>query len=184
MKIKQPAFEPALIPEGAYLGNPPVPSQDVLTVAVYRTLLARDDANAAAIRTIAAVLMEQRQEIMEAVPCTREPSAFTIRQAVLPARACRLCRPDTDSGPDGRILDLGTQALDAKPAEECGGSIQQPGSDADGVGARSEFAALLGGYLARSLSNSCGGRARSRCRQAVGGLFQLFFDPFCRLHWM
>jgi hypothetical protein len=50
------------------LGNPPVPSQDLPTVAVHRTLLARDGTNEAAIRTITRVLMEQRQEIMEEVP--------------------------------------------------------------------------------------------------------------------
>ena len=44
MKIKQPAFNPAVIPEGAYLGNPPVPDRDLPTVAVHRTLLALDSA--------------------------------------------------------------------------------------------------------------------------------------------
>jgi len=44
MKIKHPAFNPALIPEGAYLGNPPVPDRDLPTVAVHRTLLALDSA--------------------------------------------------------------------------------------------------------------------------------------------
>jgi len=68
MKIKQPAFNPSLIPEGAYLGSPPVPDRDLPTVAVHRTLLARVDANEAAIRTITGVLMEQRQEIMEEIP--------------------------------------------------------------------------------------------------------------------
>jgi uncharacterized protein len=68
MKIKHPAFEPAVIPEGAYLGNPPVPAQDLPTVLVHRTLLARDSANAAAIRAITEVLMERRQEIMQEIP--------------------------------------------------------------------------------------------------------------------
>lgn len=67
MKIKQPAFEPAMIPQGAYLGNPPVPAENLATVAVHRTLLARDDANESTIRTITAVLMERRQEIMEEI---------------------------------------------------------------------------------------------------------------------
>ncbi len=68
MKIKQPAFEPARIPEGAYLGNPPVPAQDLPTVAVQRTLLARDSVNEAAIRAVTGVLMERRQGIMEEIP--------------------------------------------------------------------------------------------------------------------
>jgi uncharacterized protein len=38
MRIKYPAFGAALIPEGAYLGDPPVPAQDFPTVAVQRTL--------------------------------------------------------------------------------------------------------------------------------------------------
>jgi TRAP transporter TAXI family solute receptor len=68
MKIKHPAFNPALIPEGAYLGNPPVPDRDLPTVAVHRTLLALDSANADAIRAITGVLMERRQEMMQEVP--------------------------------------------------------------------------------------------------------------------
>jgi uncharacterized protein len=68
MKIKHPAFEAALIPVGAYLGNPPVPAQDFPTVAVQRTLLARDSASVAAIRAVTEVLIERRQEIMEEIP--------------------------------------------------------------------------------------------------------------------
>lgn len=68
MKIKYPAFEPALIPEGAYLGNPPVPAEDLPTVAVHRTLLAADAANQLAIRAITGVLMERRQEIVQQIP--------------------------------------------------------------------------------------------------------------------
>src|SRR6201996_9631181 len=68
MKIKYPAFEAALIPIGAYLGNPPIPAQDFPTVAVHRTLLARDDANAAAIRAVTGVLIERRQELIRGVP--------------------------------------------------------------------------------------------------------------------
>src|SRR3984957_13112708 len=68
MKIKHPSFEAAIIPVGAYLGNPPVPAQDVPTVAVQRTLLARDSANAAAIRAVTGTLIERRQEIMQEIP--------------------------------------------------------------------------------------------------------------------
>jgi TRAP transporter TAXI family solute receptor len=68
MKIKYPAFEASLIPVGAYLGNPPVPTQDFPTVAVHRTLLARDSASVKAIRAITQVLIERRQEMMEEIP--------------------------------------------------------------------------------------------------------------------
>jgi uncharacterized protein len=68
MKIKNSAFEPALIPQGAYLGTPPIPAQDLPTVAVERTLLARDSANEAALRAITETLIDRRQEIMQEIP--------------------------------------------------------------------------------------------------------------------
>jgi uncharacterized protein len=68
MRITNPAFEAFVLPVGAYSGNPAIPSQDFPTIAVNRTLLARDDANAAAIRAITEVLIERRQEIMHEIP--------------------------------------------------------------------------------------------------------------------
>jgi len=68
MKIKYPAFDPSVIPQGAYLGNPPVPAQDLPTVAVNRTLVARETANETAVRGITQVLMERREEIMQQIP--------------------------------------------------------------------------------------------------------------------
>jgi hypothetical protein len=68
MKIKYPAFQPALIPVGAYLGNPPIPAQDFPTVSIQRTLLASDRANIAAIRAVTEALVERRQEMMEEIP--------------------------------------------------------------------------------------------------------------------
>jgi uncharacterized protein len=68
MRITHPAFEAFVLPVGAYSGNPAIPSQDFPTIAVNRTLLARDDANAAAIRAITGVLIERRQEIMHEIP--------------------------------------------------------------------------------------------------------------------
>jgi uncharacterized protein len=67
IKIKQPAFEPALIPEGAYSGSPAIPAQDLATVAVHRTLVARNDTNEDSIRAVTEVLIEQRQEIMQEI---------------------------------------------------------------------------------------------------------------------
>ncbi len=68
MKIKYPAFQAALLPVGAYLGNPPVPAQDIPTVSIHRTLLARDTASPAAVRAITATLLERRQELMQEIP--------------------------------------------------------------------------------------------------------------------
>jgi len=89
MKIKQPAFESAMIPEGAYLGSPPVPAQNLPTVAVHRTLLARDNANAAAVRAITGVLIERRQEIMQEIP-----EQFTEVRLLL----AQVRRPETQAG--------------------------------------------------------------------------------------
>jgi hypothetical protein len=68
MRINNSAFEPAVIPEGAYRGTPAVPPLALPTVAVHRTLLARDTANEAAVRAITEVLMERRQEMMQEIP--------------------------------------------------------------------------------------------------------------------
>jgi hypothetical protein len=50
------------------LGNPPVPTQDIPTVAVHRTLLARDGASVAAVRAVTEVLIERRQEMLQEIP--------------------------------------------------------------------------------------------------------------------
>jgi TRAP transporter TAXI family solute receptor len=92
MKIKYPALEAALIPVGAYLGNPPVPAQDVPTVAVQRTLLARDSANAAAVRAVTEALIERRQEIMQEIPATMTEVRLLLVQTRRPA-------PQTGLGP-------------------------------------------------------------------------------------
>lgn len=68
MKIKYPAFEPATIPEGAYKGNPPVPDNNLPTVAVERILLANKNVNMQVIREITAILDERRQQIADAIP--------------------------------------------------------------------------------------------------------------------
>ena len=68
MQIRYPSFQAAVIPEGAYSGNPAVPGQNIPTVAVHRTLLARESADPAAIRAITEVLLDRRQEIMREIP--------------------------------------------------------------------------------------------------------------------
>jgi uncharacterized protein len=67
MKIKYPAFEPGIIPKGAYGGNPPVPDTDLLTVAVPRLFLASDKVNKETIKTITQIIYEHRQEIADAI---------------------------------------------------------------------------------------------------------------------
>jgi len=101
MKIKYPAFQAALIPVGAYLGNPPIPAQDFPTVSVQRTLLARDNANIAAIRAITEVLIERRQEIMQEIPS----NMTEVRLLLVQTR-----RPQPQSGL-GPVLHLGAQGF-------------------------------------------------------------------------
>jgi TRAP transporter TAXI family solute receptor len=71
MRIKHPAFEPAVIPQGAYKGSPPpMPTEDLPTIAVDRTLLVSDRVNRQVVQDITATLNERRQEIAEAIPET------------------------------------------------------------------------------------------------------------------
>jgi TRAP transporter TAXI family solute receptor len=67
MKIKHPAFESAIIPKGAYQGNPAVPNQNIPTVAVSRLLLASNTVNKTVIQEITRIIFEHRQEIANAV---------------------------------------------------------------------------------------------------------------------
>jgi TRAP transporter TAXI family solute receptor len=68
MAIRQPALRPSVVPEGAYVGYPPLPPEDLPTVGVMRTLLAHSSAHPDAIEAITAVLMDRRQELARAIP--------------------------------------------------------------------------------------------------------------------
>jgi uncharacterized protein len=68
MSIAYPAFQPAVIPAGAYLGNPSVPAKDLPSVSVQRTLLAASSVDDEAVRAIAAALIDSRQEIAQEIP--------------------------------------------------------------------------------------------------------------------
>jgi len=69
MKIQYPAFEPTIIPQGAYKGSlPSVPANSLPTVAVQRTLLANERVDQSIIQEITAILNEHRQEITDAIP--------------------------------------------------------------------------------------------------------------------
>ncbi len=67
MRIKHPAFQSAQIPQGAYRGNPPVPDQDLNTVAVERLLLTNSRISETTIRNITAVINERRQQIADQI---------------------------------------------------------------------------------------------------------------------
>jgi hypothetical protein len=63
MHIQMPAYTPATIPKGTYLGNPPVPATDIQTVASQHTLLVRQDVDDEIVLAITQVLMERRPEL-------------------------------------------------------------------------------------------------------------------------
>jgi TRAP transporter TAXI family solute receptor len=68
MKIKQPAFEAAIIPQGAYRGNYPVPNTNLSTVAISRLLLTNDQVDGNIIRKLIQTIYENRQEIANKIP--------------------------------------------------------------------------------------------------------------------
>jgi uncharacterized protein len=91
MKIKQPAFEVAIIPQGAYRGNYPVPYTNLPTVAISRLLLANDQVNADVIRKIIQTIYENRQEIANEIP---------LDYAEVKALIASINRPGENSGFD------------------------------------------------------------------------------------
>src|SRR5262249_57022935 len=71
MQIRLAAFTPAMIPQGAYLGAPPIPAVDLESVGVHLTLLAHRDASDDVVRAVTELLMEERQELADAIPSDR-----------------------------------------------------------------------------------------------------------------
>ena len=84
MQIKYPAFEPAVIPKGAYRGSkPPVPNANLPTIAVQRFLLASSKMDKQIIQEITTILDENRQDIAEKIPpqfSDVKPLAANIKQ--------------------------------------------------------------------------------------------------------
>lgn len=70
MQIRTPAFMPSVIPKGAYSGSPTVPSLDLATISVERTLLTHREIGDEPIRAITTVLVEYRHEVALAIPET------------------------------------------------------------------------------------------------------------------
>lgn len=93
MKIKNPAFEPATVPEGAYSGDPAIPSADLPTVSIHRTLLAGTSADPEAVRTVTEVLLERRQEIMQEIPQEMKEVRLLLAQVKKPAPEAGLGPP-------------------------------------------------------------------------------------------
>ncbi len=68
MRIKYPAFEPAIVPQGAYQGYPSIPPKDLKTVAVEHLLLVSRDTDDWVVQEISRILNEHRQQITAAIP--------------------------------------------------------------------------------------------------------------------
>jgi uncharacterized protein len=68
MGIKYPTFEPAIVPQGAYQGNPSIPPKDLKTVAVEHLLLVNRNVEDWIVRDISRILNEHRQQITAAIP--------------------------------------------------------------------------------------------------------------------
>ena len=66
-QTKYPAYFPSKIPQGVYQGSPAAPEVNLETIAVQRTLLAREDVPDWVIEKVTKVLNENRQEIKEAI---------------------------------------------------------------------------------------------------------------------
>ena len=83
MRIKHAALDPAVIPAGAYRGEPPEPAADLPSIAVHRMLLARETADPVAIRWVTELLIAHRQAIMDQLtgvePAVRQLLAQTRR---------------------------------------------------------------------------------------------------------
>ncbi len=91
MKIKQPAFEYAIIPQGAYRGSYPVPSTNLPTVAISRLLLANDQVDANVVRKLIQTIYENRQQIANEIP---------VDYAEVKPLITSISRPKENSGVD------------------------------------------------------------------------------------
>ncbi len=68
MRLKYPAFTPAIVPQGAYQGNPAIPPQDLKTVGIEHLLVVDRHIDNWVVQEISRILNEQRQQIMAAIP--------------------------------------------------------------------------------------------------------------------
>ncbi len=67
MKIKYPSFENAIIPQGAYKGEPSVPRTNLPTIALSRLLLSSEKVDEQLLQKLTRIIYEYRQEIANAI---------------------------------------------------------------------------------------------------------------------
>jgi TRAP-type uncharacterized transport system substrate-binding protein len=68
LALLTPGLVPYTIPQGLYQGKPPLPPQDLQTVAAYRLLLANEKVEPGLIRDVVSVLSENRNALVNALP--------------------------------------------------------------------------------------------------------------------
>ena len=85
LRVMNPAYDTAVIPKGAYSGDPLVPTADVSTIAAQRVLLARSDLDSSVVRAITEVLLDRRNEIAAAIAPANASVRTLTRQFALPS---------------------------------------------------------------------------------------------------
>lgn len=68
MRLTLPYISAVTIPKGAYKANPPIPGNDLDTVAIQSSLLAHRDVEASLVQEVARLLFDYRLELIEAAP--------------------------------------------------------------------------------------------------------------------
>ena len=63
MQVKRPALKTVSLPRGVYSGTPPVPANDITTVAADRILVARSQVPDDVVRTVTATLFENQRDL-------------------------------------------------------------------------------------------------------------------------
>ena len=74
LRSRHPFLEPATIPKGFYVGNPPLPDRDIPTAAVRAVLLAHSEMPQSIVYRITSILYEHRNEIITENPLASQIS--------------------------------------------------------------------------------------------------------------
>jgi len=75
IRLRHPALEAGIIPQGSYNGRPAIPDKDLPTISVKQLLVAHADVPTDVIAKITSILFEHRRELMDIVPLAGAISA-------------------------------------------------------------------------------------------------------------
>jgi TRAP transporter TAXI family solute receptor len=68
IRLRHPALDAGVIPQGSYSGRPAIPDKDLPTIQVEQLLIAHADVPAEVVSKITSILFEHRRELMDIVP--------------------------------------------------------------------------------------------------------------------